>query len=231
MPGDPLGPHAATPAELRDRLAAERRGQPLLVFRDGSGGQVLVPLDGARTRLTIGRGAGNDIALRWDAEVSRLHAELELVADQWVVGDDHLSHNGTFVNGERVHGRRRLRPGDALTVGATQIAFVAPAAAGGSVTRTAGRPSGTARVTPAQRRVLVALCRPVAGGGAPAPNRAIADELVVALGTVKGTLSRLFDAFDIGDDVPQNAKRAALARRALQLGVVHPDDFVKDRSG
>ena len=32
----------------------------------------------------------------------------------WVICDDGLSHNGTFVNGERVRGRRRLAAGDVL---------------------------------------------------------------------------------------------------------------------
>ena len=78
--------------------------------------------------------------------------------------------------------------------------------------------------------MLVALCRPVRGGGAPASNREIADELVLALDTVKGVLSRLFETFGIGAEVPQNQKRAALARRALALGVVTPDELLRDRS-
>jgi hypothetical protein len=41
---------------------------------------------------------------------------------------------------------------------------------------------------------------------------------------VKGTLSRLFELFDLGADVPQNQKRALLARRALQSGVVDAHD-------
>jgi hypothetical protein len=48
---------------------------------------------------------------------------------------------------------------------------------------------------------------------------------------VKSTLTRLFELFGLGDDVPQNAKRALLARRALQLGIVHPDELVRERSG
>ena len=44
----------------------------------------------------------------------------------------------------------------------------------------------------------------------------------VAVDTVKGTLSRLFERFEVGDDVPQNQKRAVLARRAVQAGVVRP---------
>jgi DNA-binding NarL/FixJ family response regulator len=58
-----------------------------------------------------------------------------------------------------------------------------------------------------------------------ASNREIADELVIALDTVKGTLSRLFEQFGIGGEVPQNQKRALLARRALQAGVVGEDDL------
>jgi pSer/pThr/pTyr-binding forkhead associated (FHA) protein len=34
--------------------------------------------------------------------------------------------NGSFVNGERVVGRRRLRDGDELRLGGTQIQFRAP---------------------------------------------------------------------------------------------------------
>ena len=228
VPADPLAPHAASPAELGERLAAERAGTPFLVLRDADDRQRIVPLSG--TRAGVGRGVGNEVALPWDPEVSRLHAELELVGGSWLVCDDRLSHNGTYVNGERLHGRRRLRSGDVITTGGTQLAFVAPAAAAEDATRTAARASGAVAVTPAQRRVLVALCRPVGDGGAPASNRDIADELVLALDTVKGVLSRLFETFGIGADVPQNQKRAALARRALALGVVTPDELLRDRS-
>ena len=229
MPGDPLAPHSASPAELRDRLAAERAGTPFLVLRDADGRQIIVSLSG--THASVGRGTGNDVALAWDPEVSRLHAELELVGGSWLVRDDRLSHNGTFVNGERLHGRRRLRSGDVIAVGGTRLAFVAPAVPVDEATRTAGRDAGAVAVTPAQKRVLVALCRPVADGGAPASNRAVADELVLALDTVKGVLSKLFETFGIGAEVPQNQKRAALARRALALGVVTPEELVRDRSG
>ena len=39
--------------------------------------------------------------LTWDPDASRVHAELVRLADAWVVVDDGLSRNGTFVNGER----------------------------------------------------------------------------------------------------------------------------------
>ena len=72
-------------------------------------------------------------------------------------------------------------------------------------------------MTPAQRRVLEALCRPLAGPGyaAPASNQQIADELATPVETVKGTLSALFERFGL-QRLPQNQKRAALAAQALE---------------
>jgi pSer/pThr/pTyr-binding forkhead associated (FHA) protein len=176
-------------------------------------------------RLTIGRSPRNDVALRWDGEVSRLHAEIVQIGDAWLLTDDQLSHNGTYVNGDRVRTRRMLRSGDVITAGDTQLAFVAPAADSVSATATAGELRIAADVTPAQRRVLVALCRPVLDGRPVASNREIAEALVIAVDTVKGALSQLFQRFGIGDDVPQNQKRALLARRALQTGVVRTEDL------
>ena len=115
-PTHPSRPTRATPAELRERIAAERVGDPFLVFRDDAATQRIVTLDG-RAGSSVGRGPGNDVALIWDDEVSRLHAELERVAGEWTVSDDGLSRNGTFVNGERISGRHRLRDGDVIRVG------------------------------------------------------------------------------------------------------------------
>ena len=151
--------------------AARRRARRHAVPRPARRGRPAAHRPARGTRAGVGRGAGNEVALPWDPEVSRLHAELELVGGSWLVCDDRLSHNGTYVNGERLHGRRRLRSGDVITAGGTQLAFVAPAAGAEDATRTAGRASGAVAVTPAQRRVLVALCRPVGDGGAPASNR------------------------------------------------------------
>jgi len=220
MPGNPLDLHAARPAELQARIAAERLGEPFLVYRDAADAQVIVRLGQGRERVTIGRSTRADVALHWDREVSRLHATIERIAGDWVLADERLSRNGTFVNGERVTARRRLAGGDVIAVGASAIAFAAPGP--GSASATVAGALHVPEVTPAQLRVLEALCRPLADGGAPAPNRAIADELVIAVDTVKGTLSQLFERFEIGDDVPQNQKRAVLARRAVAAGLVRP---------
>ena len=177
-------------------------------------------------RLTIGRRKSNDIVLDWDTEVSRIHAALERVGPDWLIADDGLSHNGTWINGGRVTGHQRLRDGDIIAVGTTTLAFVAPTSDASQPTATAHGPHIGSRLTPAQRRVLVALCRPYASGpyGAPASNREIADELVVGVDAVKRNLRALFALFGV-DDLPQNRKRAALAEAALRTGVVARRDL------
>jgi pSer/pThr/pTyr-binding forkhead associated (FHA) protein len=228
VPESPLDHHVATPRELQHRIEAERRGSPFLVYRDGDDAQVLVELAAEGDRVTIGRGAANDLVLAWDAEVSRVHATLERAGDDWLVADHGVSRNGTWVGGARVTGGRRLRDGDVIRVGNTAIAFRAPAGDGppSEPTRTAAGSPAAVELTPAQRRVLVALCRPYKHGAyaTPATNQQIADELVVGVDAVKSTLRALFDAFGVGD-LPQNAKRAALARAALRGGVVARRDL------
>jgi pSer/pThr/pTyr-binding forkhead associated (FHA) protein len=217
----PVELHGATPRELQARIAAERLGTPFLVYRDGGGEQAIAALDELGDRLTIGRREGNHIVLGWDREVSRVHAALERVGRDWVIADDGLSHNGTWVNGNRVTGQRRLRDGDVIAIGATTLAFVAPLVEESQPTTTARHPHIGSVLTPAQRRVLVALCRPLVKGpyAAPATNQEIADELVVGVDAVKSTLRALFLIFGV-DELPQNRKRAALAEVALRGGVV-----------
>ena len=204
------------PEEIRQRVSADRRGAPYLLYRGAGGEQRLFELPEDRDRLTLGRRASNDVALPWDSQVSRVHAELMRMDADWILCDEGVSHNGTFVNGERVRGRRRLRAGDAISVGDTVITFCAPEGYSMIATAPGGDRAPAVTLTAAQRRVLVALCRPLAGPGyaAPASNQQIADELVISVATVKGTLTSLFELFAI-DELPQNQKRAALATRGL----------------
>ena len=102
------------------------RGTPFLLYQADDGAQLMLDLEPGLERVTIGRRASCELALPWDDEVSRLHAELVRMGAEWVVHDDGLSHNGTFVNGDRIHGRRRLRTGDILQVGGTLISLCAP---------------------------------------------------------------------------------------------------------
>jgi pSer/pThr/pTyr-binding forkhead associated (FHA) protein len=227
MSGSPLDRHAATPSELQDRLRADDRGRPYLVLRDGADHQVLVDLDGTQ-RLTVGRSAAADVTLAWDERVSRIHAALERVGAAWAIVDDGLSRNGTWVNGERLVGRRRLTDGDTVRVGDTVLAFRAPdpGTATGPTRSVAGAPPTADVLTPAQRRVLLALCRPYRDSevASPASNRQIAQELCVSVDAVKATLRQLFDLFGI-EDLPQNRKRAALALQAIRVGAVARRDL------
>ena len=189
-----------------------------LLFDDATGRQRIVELPHDRASVTIGRRPTCDVPLPWDEEVSRLHAQLIRLGADWVLCDEGLSHNGTYVNGEHVRGRRRLVAGDVLTVGNTPISLCAPD--GPSTAKPTRRPlrEPVAELTPAQQRVLVALSRPLlaAPHGAPASNRAIAEELVLSVDTVKNTLSALFVRFGL-TGLPQNAKRVTLAAHALEL--------------
>jgi pSer/pThr/pTyr-binding forkhead associated (FHA) protein len=217
----PLPPmlRLVSPVELSERLAAERRGTPFLLYLDGERRQRIVDLDSGSRALSIGREPESDVPLHWDDEVSRAHAMLEPVGRAWTLVDDGLSRNGSFVNGKRVHGRRRLEDGDAITVGRTLLIYVATK---GEVRTTATTRSGAPpHVSPAQQRVLDALCRPALQGplGTPATNREIAAELFISLETVKSHMQALFELFDV-PQMPQNRKRAELVRRAFERGAV-----------
>jgi hypothetical protein len=223
--------HRSSPAELKARREAERCGVPFLVLRDGDGRQRIVELDGARARLRIGRSASSDLALTWDDEVSRAHTEVERIGDVWTLVDDGRSRNGSFVNGQRVHGRVPLRSGDVVRVGHTRLTYHAPA--GSAEHSTAVAASDLAPpVTAAQRRVLVALCRPMFADpfAMPPSNRDLARDLFLSVETVKDHLHALFTAFELGD-LPQHQKRTTLARRALERGVVTEGELLDDRRG
>jgi pSer/pThr/pTyr-binding forkhead associated (FHA) protein len=208
-----------TPVELKERLAVERRGVPFVLYHD-DGAQRIVELAREPQRLTIGRHPQCAISVQGDEEVSRVHAELELIHDEWTIVDDGLSRNGSFVNGKRIHGRLRLRSGDIIQVGHTLLRFCQPEPGKGKPT-VAQIERVTPEISNAQRRVLVALCRPLAEGllAVPASNREIAEELVVSVETVRTHLRALFEIFRI-DDLPQNRKRAELARQALHIAAV-----------
>ena len=222
----PRSLHPASTGELKERIDAERRGDPFLVYRDGDGQQRLVGLADAGPRLTIGRSPETDLALEWDPEVSRVHAELARVGPSWTLADDGLSRNGSFVNGERVSGRRRLADGDVLGLGETDMLYRAPLE-GDASTVVSDRDARAGAVTEAQRRVLVALCRPFGEAGAfasPATNLQIADEVFLSVGAVKTHLRALFARFGI-EDLPQNQKRLRLVELAFQTGVVGEHDL------
>lgn len=217
--------HDSTPSELARQVAAERGGRPFLLYRDAERAQRLLTLEGRR--ISVGREPGNELALTWDGEASRVHALLERLGGSWTVVDDDLSRNGTFVNGVPVRGRRRLSDRDVVCFGSTEVLYRDPAKQAAETAPASSRETA-AEISAAQRRVLVALCRPllepIAAAGAPPSNREIATELTVSVEAVRSHLKTLFKLFEV-PDLPQNRKRAELARRALTSGVVVPRDL------
>jgi pSer/pThr/pTyr-binding forkhead associated (FHA) protein len=213
--------------ELQRQIVLEREGAPFLVYRLPDGEQKLETLAG-RERLTIGRDGPVDVALTGDEQVSRLHAELELIGGSWLVVDDGLSTNGTFVGDERVGSRRRLADRDVIRVGDTGILFRDPAAAeGAGETVAAVGTSVVQTLTDTQRGVLIELCRPYGTGeqfATPATNREIAERVYLSVDAVKGHLRVLFERFGLSE-LPQNEKRARLAEQALRSGAVRAGDL------
>jgi hypothetical protein len=181
----------------------------------GRGGRELRALDSER--MTVGTLDSNDIVVGGDG-VSRVHAVFERFGDTWCVRDLG-SRNGTFVNGARIIGEHALHSGDDIVLGRLRLLFRAPAR-GKETAAIAQAP----RVTPRERDVLVALCRPLLTGDAftePASIRAIAAELVVSEAAVKQHLSRLYDKFDMaahGERRRVQLANAAVARGAVKIG-------------
>ncbi|HEX5763780.1 MAG TPA: FHA domain-containing protein [Solirubrobacterales bacterium] len=224
MPSDASQTSAA---ELKAQIEVERGGRPFLVYRDGEGTQRIIVVEDGTTSLWIGRGGSADLRLDWDEEVSALHAQIEVVRDECTLLDDGLSRNGSFVGEERVDGRRRLRDGDTLRFGRTRVLFRRPGEGAPEATVAAGQIPAAATISPGQRRVLLALCRPFkeeSPFATPATNQAIAAELHLSVDAVKTHMRALFEKLEV-EDLPQNRKRLALVERALQSGVISRRDL------
>ena len=222
-----LGPRATSATELKAQIEAEREGRPFLVYRDGSDEQRILPVAEGTGELWVGRRESADLHLDWDGEVSGLHAQLEIVGDECTIVDDGLSRNGSFVNAERVRGRTLLRDGDVLRFGQTLVLFRAPGSESRESTVISTDLLEAGGVSPAQKRVLVALCRPYKDGAAfatPATNQRIGEELHLSVDAVKTHLRALFEKFGVAE-LPQNQKRVALVERALQSGLVSERDL------
>ena len=216
-----------SPVDLKALIEAERKGVPFVYWRDGAGAQHILTLAPDLVRLRVGRREHSDIPLTWDPEVSREHALLEPVGEEWTVVDDGLSRNGSYVNGTRVHGRHRLNDRDRMTFGRTPVYYREPSSHSGSqsTARAADLPAAIP-LKEGQRKVLIALCRPVvtSSSATPATNPQIAAELYVTVDTVKARLRELFERFGL-DDLPQNEKRSRLVSTVLDSGLLRPHDF------
>lgn len=194
---------------------AQRRQRPFLLLHDGGGRAQVIVLDATRSRLSIGRRTANDICLGWDTEVSRIHAHLEHADEAWSLVDDGISRNGSFVDGEQVHGRHRLQDAQVIRLGGTVLLYRssgapagAPLAAGSGITADA-RIRSANQLTSDERELL----HRVAGG----PHFVPGDDADLA--SRLDALRRRFDVLDL----PAAERDAALVRRARAIGALPGD--------
>jgi NADH dehydrogenase len=106
------------PADLPDAPPAGTVAAPTTarLVRD-SGAE----LELAEELTSLGRGPENNVVIP-DGRVSRRHALIQREGGRYLI-DDLDSLNGTWVNGERISGRRELKSGDTLHIGHTQFTF------------------------------------------------------------------------------------------------------------
>ena len=217
---------AQSVSEENARIEAERAGRPFLLFRDSDERQQLFFFAPEATHASVGRRPPADLLLDWDEQISRLHARFERAEDGWELIDDGLSRNGTFLNGERLSGRRRLKDGDTLRFGTTTVTFRSPRPEQPGSAAAAGAPAAVG-LSSTQRRVLLALCRPYAAGdrfASPATDREIADELVLSVGEVKTHLSVLCAKLAV-EQLPPDEMRTRLVERAFSAGLISERDL------
>lgn len=130
---------------------------PYLVITAGHGRGQTFDLRG---EVRLGRDRSNAIVLS-DAKVSRNHLRLDPIRSTYIL-TDLGSANGTFVNGVRVTQPVRLRDGDSINLGDTQLVFYT-----GSSGRFAGRlPQGDRAPSPPPPLPSIP---PTPGGVTPTP--------------------------------------------------------------
>jgi FHA domain len=198
-------------------MSAVSVGRPFLSFRDGEGREQHFFLVPEAATVSVGRESSADLVLDWDGQVSRLHARLERAGEDWEVVDEGFSRNGTFVNGERLSGRRRLNDGDTLHFGRTKVLFRA----------NEDGPKLDVTLSTTQRRVLLALCRPYKGRqgfAGPASDEEIAEELFLSVREVRTHIEVLYARLGIGPLAPEE-RRARLVERAFSGGLISERDL------
>ncbi len=211
-------------AESMVAVAPSRAGVNVVTLeRFGPAGHALVVLVEGHGHLFIGKGSENDLVIDGDPAVSKVHALLERGRPAWCISDLG-STNGTFVNGERVSGKRALADGYEILIGRTRL-VVHDESTRGDVTTEPLRAAPPRSA--GEQRVLVELCRPFLSEPSfpDTPTaRAIAKTLNVRDSVVKRHLDRLYDAFGIQTEAGES-RRVRLANEAIQSAAVTERDL------
>jgi pSer/pThr/pTyr-binding forkhead associated (FHA) protein len=170
-------------------------------------------------RFTIGRSADNDYEIADDQTVSRHHVVLERVEGVWLLRDLNAV-NGTILNGRRVDGAAELHAHDEVVLGKTLLIF--------RDRPTTEEPATAPRLTRKEREVVKELVRPLLckAGSRPASVTEIATRMGTGVSNIKGHLGRIYEKFGIRDEeIGRRQKRAVLAQRVLDAGMVAADDL------
>jgi SARP family transcriptional regulator, regulator of embCAB operon len=171
-------------------------------------------------RCTVGSSPEGELVID-DRSVSAVHALFERMNGVWFV-EDLGSRNGTFVNGQRVVSRHSIRPGDEIRLGLTRSVLSGIVSVPHPQTELI---DDQPMLSPAERDVLIELCRPLLETDAfasPAPIDAIAEHLGMTEDDVQAILAKLFALFA----TPDGARRFAhLAAAAVTTGSVSPGDL------
>lgn len=176
---------------------------PILIFIHGPLGGKRVALD--RDEVTIGRGSGTDVVMK-DPLVSRVHAIFMRRGGVFVL-EDLGSHNGTYVNEERLHSIRQLRHGDRISIGASRILFEDPTLITDDKTEISNAAAyAGASFTQRQLQVLRLMARGLS-------NKQIGERLFVSERTAKAYISSIFEKLQV-------QKRAAAVASAMRLGLI-----------
>jgi len=122
LPAAPQESFVMAPAQVAQARAEAGVVPGRLVVSRSSAVAVGTAFEAGPVPTTIGRDDDNVLVLKGDDYASGQHARVESGLDgTWVV--DLGSTNGTYVNGERLEGRRRLHEGDLVQVGDTELRF------------------------------------------------------------------------------------------------------------
>ena len=200
---------------------------PFLLFRDGDGRQRIFGLERAgRTRSRSAGASRRTSRCRGTRRPRACTPSCPTARGEWTICDDGWSQNGTWVNGLRLAGRRRLADGDLVKIGRTIMGFHQPGVNGPGPTMVQGELSATPRFSEQQQRILRALCKPLFADGDgfnPSSDLEVADATGIDVDVVTQELDLLARLFGL-EDMPRPERRAEVALLAVRSGLVGADE-------